>query len=157
MSTEKPTYVLQYPFKTRKNNADTEYSELLIPEVITVGMMRRIVPSTSIMFAFDLTEVCAGLTPFDMVKLHSSDAAGYADAVSDMLKPNETHNFEIPEIKPFKALLSKITVETAQPVEFAAQVLQHSGMRRAEIDTMDYRDFAPALPHILGAFISPKN
>jgi hypothetical protein len=149
-------YKLQKPFTARRDNANFEFTDLVIPDVITVGMMRRVKSATQILFAYDLTEVCAGLNPFDMLKLHSADAAGYAEAVSDLLQPNETHNFEIPEIKPFKALLAKITVDAAQPVEFAAQVLQHSGMSAATINAMDFRDFAPAIQIILGAFIGPK-
>jgi hypothetical protein len=149
-------YKLQTPFTARRDNANFEFTDLVIPEIITVGMMRRVKSATQILFAYDLTEVCAGLNPFDMLKLHSADAAGYAESVSDLLQPRETHNFEIPEIKPFKALLAKITVDAAQPVEFAAQVLQHSGMSAATINAMDFRDFAPAIQIILGAFISPK-
>ncbi|MDO9151108.1 MAG: hypothetical protein Q7U33_07000, partial [Methylotenera sp.] len=65
--------------------------------------------------------------------------------------------FEMPEIKVFKALLKKITVEPNRPTEFVAQVLQHSGMARDDIDAMDYRAFAPAIPLVLEMFPGPKN
>ena len=51
----------------------------------------------------------------------------------------------------------KITADVNQRTEFVAQVLALSGMKRADIDAMDYREFAPAVPLVLEMFPDPKN
>ncbi|MNR63607.1 hypothetical protein D3C85_1859750 [compost metagenome] len=62
-----------------------------------------------------------------------------------------------PTIKPVKALVAKITADfTRQPIEFCAQVLQHSGMKREVIDALDCRAFSPAVPGITSVFFDPN-
>lgn len=151
------TYTLKHPFTARIKGADVEYTELPIPEVITVAMMRKVAAPGSLLFAHELTEVCAELGPFEAAKLQTPDALGYIEAVEDLLKGKNEAGFTIPEIKPFKALLQKITVEPRRSVEFVAQALQHSGMKRSDIDAMDYRDFVPAVTLVLEKFPGPKN
>ena len=151
------TYTLKHPFTARIKGADVEYTELPIPEVITVAMMRKITATGTLLFAHELTEICAGLGPFEAAKLKTPDALAYVEALEELLLGKEEPGFSIPEIKPFKALLQKITVDPRRSIEFAAQVLQHSGMNRADIDAMDFRDFEPAVPLVLEKFPGPKN
>ena len=153
----KPTsYTLKVPFTARQKGADVEYPELPIPEVITVGMMRKLQTTTSLLFAHDLTDLCAELGPFEANKLHTSDALGYVEAINDLLEPRLEPSFTIPQISAFRPLLSKITVNPNRKIEFIAQVLQLSGMSRANIDAMDYRDFAPAVDRVMEMFPNPK-
>lgn len=149
-------YQLKVPFIARQKGKDVEYTELPIPEVITVGMMRKLTPETSLLFAHDVTDMCAGLGPFESNKLHTSDALGYLEFISDLLEPKDEPSFEVPVISAFRPMLKKITVEAGRQIEFVAQVLQLSGMKRPDIDAMDYRDFAPAIPLVLGMFPTPK-
>lgn len=150
-------YPLKKPFTARIKGADVEFIELPLPELITVGMMRKVVAPGSLLFAHNLTEVCAGLGPFEAAKLETQDALGYLHAMEELLVGNPVAGFELPEIKPFKALLQKITVEPSRAVEFVAQVLQLSGMKRADIDAMDYREFEPVISPVLELFPGPKN
>jgi hypothetical protein len=150
-------YLLQTPFKSRRDGADVMVTELPIPTVITVGMMRKITPKTSLLFAHDLTELCAGLSPFDGSKLTTPDALAYVTMLEPLLESAAEPGFELPEIKVFKALLQKVSVNPDRPTEFAAQVLQASGMKREDIDAMDYRSFAPAVPLVLELFPGPKS
>ncbi|MDP2380738.1 MAG: hypothetical protein Q8M35_09715 [Pseudohongiella sp.] len=151
------TYKLTAPFDVRRNNENVQITELPLPEVVTVGLMRKVVASGSLLFAHELTEACAGLGPFEAAKLQTPDALGYISTIEGLLWPEPLPGFEMPEIKVFKALLKKITVEPNRPTEFVAQVLQHSGMARDDIDAMDYRAFAPAIPLVLEMFPGPKN
>ncbi|HYW57676.1 MAG TPA: hypothetical protein VE934_11990 [Polaromonas sp.] len=150
-------YTLKHPFTARIKGQDEPFTTLPLPEVVTVGLMRKVQASGSLLFAHELTEACAGLGPFEAAKLQTPDAVGYIEAIEALLLPNEQAGFELPEIKVFKALLKKITVEPNRPTEFVAQVLQHSGMPRAEIDAMDYRDFAPVIETVLEMFPGPKS
>lgn len=152
-----PNYTLQAPFSGRRNNETVQFTELPLPELVTVGMMRKLKPSTSMLFAHDFTELCAKLGPHEAAKLETPDAVGYMAAAIDLLTPAAEAGFDIPEIRPYKSLLQKITVDVNHPVEFVAQVLQHSGMARADIDAMDYRAFAPAVQIIVEIFPGPKN
>ena len=52
--------------------------------------------------------------------------------------------FNIPKIKPFAAVIPKITVNQDRTVEFIAQVLENCGMAADAINDLDPRDFAPA-------------
>lgn len=151
------SYKLQVPFTGRRNNESVQFTELPLPELVTVGMMRKLKPSTSMLFAHDFTELCARLGPHEAAKLETPDAVGYMAAAIELLTPATEAGFEVPEIRPMKSLLQKITVDVNHPVEFVAQVLQHSGMDRAEIDAMDYRKFAPAVPTIMEIFPGPKS
>lgn len=150
-------YTLKVPFVTRQAGADVEYTELPIPEVITVGMMRKIKSSTSMLFAHELTEICAGLGVFEANKLATPDALAYTVAVAELLEPRDEPAFVIPKISAFKPLLMKVTVDADRRIEFVAQVLSHSGMKTDVINAMDYRDFAPAVPLVLEMFPGPKN
>lgn len=150
------TYTLKKPFTARIKGADVEFTELKVPEIITVAMMRKVAAPGSLLFAHGITEVCAELGPFEAAKLETQDALGYLETLEDLLKGNDEPGFTIPEIKPFKALLQKITVEPTRSIEFVAQVLQHSGMKRSDIDAMDYRDFEPAVSPVLEMFPGPK-
>jgi hypothetical protein len=150
-------YPLKKPFTARIKGADVEFIELPLPEVITVGTMRKVVAPGSLLFAHNLTEICAGLGPFEAAKLETQDALGYLHAMEELLVGNPVAGFDLPEIKPFKALLQKITVEPSRAVEFVAQVLQLSGMKRSDIDAMDYREFEPVVRPVLELFPGPKN
>lgn len=150
-------YALKKPFVSRQKGKDVEYNELPLPDVVTVGMMRKIKTSTSLLFAHELTELCAGLGPFEANKLHTADALGYVSSIDALLEPRPVASFEIPAISAFKPLLMKVTVDPTRQIEFVAQVLQISGMKRADIDAMDYRDFIPAVPLVLEMFPDPKN
>jgi hypothetical protein len=152
-----PPYVLKHPFTARLKGADVEFHQLDVPQLITVGQMRKVVGSTTMLFAHGLTEVLAGLGPFEAAKLQTPDAIGYVAQLDALMEARPEPGFVIPEIKVFKALLQKITVDTDRKVEFVAQVLQHSGMKRTDIDAMDYRDFAPAVPLVLELFPGPKS
>lgn len=149
-------YTLKHPFVARQAGADVEYAELPIPEVITVAMMRKIKSATTMLFAHELTEICAGLGPFEANKLATPDALGYTQAVSDLLEPRDEPGFVIPKISAFKPLLMKVTVDVDRRVEFVAQVLSHSGIKNDVINAMDYRDFAPAVALVLEMFPGPK-
>lgn len=150
------SYQLQQPFKARQGGADVEYTELSIPDIVTVGMMRQVSPGNTLLRAHALTEVCAGLGPFEAAKLATADAMGYVAAIGELLTPHDEPGFALPEIKPVRALMAKITAEPTEQVEFAAQVLQHSGMARSEIDAMDVRAFIPAARLVAQAVASPK-
>ncbi|MES2685740.1 MAG: hypothetical protein V4706_02900 [Pseudomonadota bacterium] len=152
-----PPYVLEHPFTARVNGVDTQVEQLAVPEIVTVGMMRKIAAGTTMLFAHELTEALAGLGPFEAAKLQTPDAIAYTKLVNPLLDAKAEPGFAIPEIKVFKALLKKITVDTDRKVEFVAQVLQHSGMKRADIDAMDFRDFAPAMPLVLELFPGPNS
>jgi hypothetical protein len=74
-----------------------------------------------------------------------------------LLTPSEEPGFKVPEIKPVKSLIARISADPhAQRVDFSAQVLQLSGMSREEIDEMDYRAFEPAIAAITAIFIGPN-
>lgn len=150
-------YTLKAPFTARQKGADVEYTELPLPEIITVGIMRKIKSSQTLLFAHDLTELCAGLGPFEANRLHTSDALGYVAAIDTLLEPNQEASFQLPEILAFKPLLMKVTADINQRIEFVAQVLALSGMKKDVINAMDYRDFAPAVPLVLEMFPDPKN
>ena len=150
-------YLLQTPIKTRRNNQDETLAELPLPEQVTVGMMRKMTAKTSLLFAHELTELCAALGPFEASKLTTPDALAYVSTLEELLEPALEPGFDVPEIKVFKALLQKVTVNPDRPVEFVAQVLQASGMKRDEIDALDYRAFAPVVPLVLEMFPGPKN
>lgn len=151
-------YTLKTPFKSRKNGEDIQIVELAMPDVITVGMMRKVASGNALLAAHSLAEVCAGLSVIDGSKLESPDAIEYSNLMADKLTAHELAGFEIPPIKPVRALVAKITADiNNQQIEFAAQVLQHSGMKREVIDAMEIGAFLPAVPTIVGAFIGPKN
>lgn len=150
-------YQLITPFKSRRDGVDVEYTELPVPEVVTVAMMRRLPVGSELIFAHGLAEICAGLNAFEAAKLTTPDAIGYTDFIAELITAFDEPGFEIPEIKPVKALVAKITASVSQSVEFAAQVLQHSGMKRELINAMDIRAFLPAVEAIKEAVISPKN
>jgi len=149
-------YKLKTPFTSRRDNAPYEFTELQVPDVITVGMFRKVSQGKVLVSLHQLTEVCAGLSPFDGVKLESPDAVAYGALVGDLLIPNEANTFVAPVIRPLKALVARITVDPDQPVEFAAQVLQHSGVSSSELNAMDVRDFLPHVAEIIGIFVDPK-
>lgn len=152
------TYVLQTPYKSRRDGQDVLVTELDVPDVVTVGMMRKVPVGNALLAAHCLTEACAKISTFDAAKLQTPDAIGYSNLLTDKLAAHEVAGFEVPEIKPVRALIAKITADiNAQPIDFAAQVLQHSGMPRAEIDAMAIGAFLPAVEQIIGVFIDPKN
>jgi len=152
------TYPLQKPFKSRRNQQDVLVEELSVPEILTVGMMRKVPNGNTLLAAHAMVEVCAGLSVIDGSKVETPDAIGYSNLLTDMLTPNEEPGFEIPEIKPVRALIAKITVDiNSRPIEFCAQVLQHSGMDRDSIDALDVRDFLPAVQTIVAVFTDPKH
>lgn len=149
-------YTLKTPYPSRRNGETVQVTELQLPEVVTVGMMRKVRQGLALMAAHDVTEVCSGMTAFDASKLTTPDALGYADSLGDRLRPFDEPGFAVPEIKPVKTLVQKLTADVSQPIEFAAQVLQHSGMKKADIDAMDVRGFLPAVEQIVESFTDPK-
>lgn len=149
-------YQLKHPFKARRKGIEVEYTELPMPDVITVGMLRKVPAGNSLLRSHALTEVCAGLGPFEAAKLSTADALGYTSGMAHLLEPLEEPAFELPQIRPVRALMAKITAEPSNPVEFAAQVLQHSGMQASAIDAMDVRGFLPAVPVVVESVIDPK-
>lgn len=150
-------YKLTAPFTSRKNNADYEFTELPVPDVITVGMYRKITHGKLLITVMQLTEVCAGLSAFDGAKLESPDAFGYYALISDLLVPNDATTFEAPVVRPVKSLIARITVDPDQPVEFACQVFQNSGMSSSELNAMDIRDLLPCIADTVGIFTDPKH
>ena len=150
------TYTLQTPYKSRRDGQDVDVTELEIPEVVTVKMLRKVPPGNTMTKAHALVEACTGMSAFDAAKLTTPDALGYSEALGDRLIPHDEPSFKVPDIKPVKTLIQKITVDVDHPVEFAAQVLQAQGMPRAEIDEMDVRGFIPVIDLIMGAFVGPK-
>lgn len=152
------TYTLQKPFKSRRNGEDVQITELEVPEIVTVGMMRKVPQGNALLAAHGMTEACAKLGLMDAAKLETPDAVAYSNLLVDKLNPHDEPGFKVPEIKPIRALIAKITADiNSQPIEFAAQVLEHSGMQRAEIDAMEIGAFLPAVELITGAFIGPKS
>ena len=149
-------YTLKTPFDSRVDGQTIKVTELLVPELITVGMMRKVQQGSVLGAAHDLTNACAGLNVFDASKVTTPDALGYVEDLSDLLQPFEVASFEVPEIKPIQALVKKITVDATQPIEFCAQVLQHHGFKKTEIDAMDLRGFMPAIEEIMRSFFDPK-
>lgn len=152
-------HTLLSPIKARRNNADHTITELDIPEVVTVGMMRKVEPSTNeLLQALNLTAVLAGLDPISASKLETQDAIAYVETITTLglITANDVAGFDVPVIKPLRAALQKVTASISNSLEFSAQVLEAAGMKRSEIDAMDFRDFAPAIPKITEAFISPK-
>jgi hypothetical protein len=150
-------YTLKTPFKARRDGADVEFTELQIPEVITVGMMRKIPMGQTLLAAHVLAEVCSGLNQIEASKLTTPDALDYSNELHPLMTPFDEPGFKVPEIKPVKALIARITADMhAQRVEFAAQVLQISGMPRDEIDAMDYRAFEPAIAGVIQIFVGPN-
>ena len=150
------TYLLQTPYKSRRNGKDLEVTELDLPEVVTVKMLRAVAPGNTMAKAHALVEACTGMSPFDANSLTTPDALGYTAALADLLVPHAEASFVVPVIKPVKTLIQKITVDVDHPVEFAAQVLQAQGMPRADIDAMDVRGFIPAIELVMAAFVGPK-
>ncbi|WP_298702679.1 hypothetical protein [uncultured Variovorax sp.] len=152
-------YQLKTPFKARRDGADIEFTELPFPEVITVKMMRKVPMAQTLLAAHVLAEQCAGLNQIEASKLTTPDALDYANELQalGLLTPSEEPGFKVPEIKPVKSLIARISADPhAQRVDFAAQVLQLSGMSREEIDEMDYRAFEPAIAAITAIFIGPN-
>lgn len=151
-------YKLITPFKSRQNGQDVTISELEVPEVVTVAMMRKVDQSSALMAAHTLTEACAKLSMIDGSKLESPDAIGYSNLLTDKLTPDELIGFELPLIRPVKSVIAKLTADiNTQSIEFAAQVLEHSGMKREDIDAMPIGQFLPAVNLVKGAFIGPKS
>lgn len=151
------SHPLRFPFKSRRNGEDVEISELPLPEVITVGMFRRApIKANQILWAHNLTEVCAKLGPYDAAKLMSPDAVDYVATLAPLLEADDAPGFDVPKIRPVKALISKITASVNEPVEFAAQLLEHSGMKASEINAMDVRKFLPAVELVLSQMADPK-
>ena len=150
-------YTLKHPFKSRRDGRDVEVAELPLPELITVGMFRKApLRGNQMLWAHHMTEVCTGLNPIDASKVMTPDAIGYVAELAELLEPAADHGFELPEIRPVRALVAKITVDQSDALEFAAQVLQHSGMKLADINAMDVRQFLPAVPLVLGQMADPK-
>ncbi|WP_137860799.1 hypothetical protein [Variovorax sp. 3P27G3] len=153
----KTIYTLKAPFKSRRDGVDVEFTELPLPTVLTVGMMRKVPMGNTLLAAHVLTELCAGLNQFEAAKLTTPDALDYANELQPLMVPFEEAGFKVPPIKPVRALIAKITADiNAQRVEFAAQVLQHSGMPREEIDALDFRAFEPAVAGITEIFVGPN-
>lgn len=149
-------YTLKHPFVGRHKGADVDWHELPLPAVVTVGMLRQVPAGNSLLRAHALTEVCAGLGPFEAAKVNTADAVGYTNALADLLEPFDEPGFALPVIRPVRALMAKITVEPSNPVEFVAQVLQHSGMTAAVIDALDVRAYLPALAPVMEQVTNPK-
>ena len=150
-------YQLKTPFKARRDGADIEFTELPLPEFISVKVMRRVPAANTLLAAHVLVEQCAGLNQIEASKLTTPDALEYANELQPLLTPFDEPGFKVPEIKPVKALVARISADPhAQRVEFAAQVLQLSGMSREAIDEMDYRAFEPAIAAITEVFIGPN-
>jgi hypothetical protein len=149
-------YKLQKPFTARKNNANTLFEYLPIPEVVTTGTMRKIDAKTDLHFAMQLTALCSGLDAAQMTKISPADIAGFTSALLPLITPNDEPGFNIPKIKTFAAVIPKITVNQDRTVEFIAQVLESCGMDADAINDLDHRDFAPAIPKIMGMLMDPK-
>jgi hypothetical protein len=149
-------YQLKSPIKSRVNGEDVTITDLPIPTVITVGMMRRVNFSNALLLAIELTTVCAGLDAWSEAKLQSADAIAYTQELSALLEPNINSTFTLPEIRPVKAQIAKITANLSQGLEFACQALQVSGMSRDTLDAMDVRDFLPHVEKIIEVFTNPK-
>jgi hypothetical protein len=149
-------YKLQKPFTARKNNANTLFEYLPVPEVITTGTMRKVDATTDLHFAMQLTALCSSLDAAQMTKIHPTDIAGFTALMLPLIAPNDKPGFEIPKIKTFAALIPKITVNISRQIEFVAQVLQNCGMDADEINALDHRDFSPAIPLVVGALMDPK-
>jgi hypothetical protein len=157
------SYTLKTPIKARKGGEDTLIETLDIPEKITVGMMRaaqREAPTSQpLLFAICAAEQWSGLTPFAAAKLTFPDARAYTDACSDAgLLNDESYesSFEVPEIKPVKTAIAKITAGVDRPIEMAAQILEASGIARVKLDALDVREILPHLQTIIEAMIDPK-
>ena len=150
-------YTLKTPFKSRRNGADVLIEQLEVPEVITVGMMRKVSQATHLLAAHTMTEACAKLSVLDASKVQTPDAIAYSNLLTDKLAPHDEVGFEMPEIKPIRALIAKLTADIqAQPIEFAAQVLEHSGMKREDINALEIGAFLPAVEGIVEVFTGPK-
>lgn len=150
-------YTLSHPIKSRRNGQDVMLEELPLPEVITVGQFRRAGPTANqMLWAHQITEVCAGLNAIDASKLLTPDALGYAAELAELLTPFDEPGLQLPEIRPVKALVQRLSVGPDNPVEFAAQVLLASGVKRETLDAMDVRAFLPAVQPVLGAMSDPK-
>jgi hypothetical protein len=149
-------YKLQKPFTARANNANTLFEYLPLPTVVTTGTMRKIDAKTDLHFAMQLTALCSGLDAAQMTKISPVDIAGFTFAIQHLFKSNKEVGFTIPKIKTFAAVIPKVTVNQDRAVEFIAQVLENCGMDSDEINALDHRDFAPAIPKIMGMLMDPK-
>ncbi len=150
-------YTLKYPFKSRRDGRDVEITELAIPSAVTVSMFRKAGPTgNQLLWAHQFTEVCAGLNAIDASKLMTPDALGYVEELLPLITPFDEVTVAIPEIKPVKSVIAKITANPNDTAEFAAQILAASGFKREELDNMDVRQFLPMLPQILEAMSDPK-
>jgi hypothetical protein len=149
-------YKLQKPFTARANNANTLFEYLPLPTVVTTGTMRKIDANTDLHFAMQLTALCSGLDAAQMTKISPVDIAGFTSAVLPLISPKAEPGFTIPKIKTFAAVIPKVTVNQDRTVEFIAQVLENCGMESDEINALDHRDFAPAIPKIMGMLMDPK-
>ncbi|WP_418132495.1 hypothetical protein ABL849_17305 [Variovorax sp. 375MFSha3.1] len=152
-------YQLKTPFKARRDGADIEFTELPFPEVVTVKMMRKVPVANTLLAAHVLAEVCSGLNQIEASKLTTPDALDYSNELQalQLLTPFDEPGFVVPQIKPVKALIARISADPhTQRVEFVAQVLQLSGMSREEIDAMDYRAFEPAMAGVAEIFVGPN-
>lgn len=138
------TYTLKKPITVRRNGESTQVEEVTIPDVLTVGMIRQLKGRTSLAMGFDLLALCGQLNAVDRGKLHAADAIGFSQVCQALLEPSETTIFQHEPVRPIAAVIDNVTVEPDRVVEYAAQVLEASGMSRAKINAADIREFIPA-------------
>ena len=152
------TYTLKHPFKSRRLGQDVEVTELPLPQTVTVGMFRKAGShANQLLWAHQMTEACAGLNAIDASKLMTPDAIGYVTALAPMLEPTEDEpSLQVPEIRPVKALVQRITAAPTDAAEFVAQVLVASGVKAGELDSLDVRQFLPVMQGVLEAMSDPK-
>ena len=152
------TYTLKHPFKSRRQGQDVEVTELPLPQVITVGLFRKAGNfGNQLLWAHQMTEAAAGLNAIDASKLMTPDAIGYVSELASLLEPTDEHpDFVIPEIRPVKALVKRITATPQEAAEFVAQVLIASGVKASDLDGMDVRKYLPLIQPVLEAMSDPK-
>lgn len=153
------SYKLLSPIKYRKDGQDAFLTELELPSVVTVKMMRQVKDvKKTLSVPIDIAAAAANLTPLQKSGLELPDALAYVTMLNDagLLDANEESAIKIPQVKPVMSLINRITADTNAVYDFAAQVLILSGANEAEINAMDARDLMAVLPDILNVFTTGK-
>jgi hypothetical protein len=152
---------LQNPIPTIINGEKTEITELVAPEVITVGTARKIRASqfqNKTMYIIEAAGVIAGLKPNEWALLHAPDALEFIGDVAHLMDVDEDHGIDLSQVKPVRALAAKLSADPqTHPVEWAAQILQFgAGMKREEVDALDLRTLNGVLEPLVSIFFTKR-
>jgi hypothetical protein len=152
---------LQTPIPTIVNGEKTEITELVAPEMITVGTARKISASqfqNKTMYIIEAAGVFAGLKPNEWKLLHVPDALEFLGEISHLMDIEEDHGIDVSAVKPVGVLAAKLSADPqTHPVEWVAQILQFGvGMKRAEVDALDLRRCNGVLEKLVNIFFTKR-